>query len=79
MQQFQLGDDENYDQDGLYDYTKTNAADRRDMLRMGKPQEMRVNMMQSYREILPANANAMGGTAQLQSSNNVWVSVLHRT
>jgi hypothetical protein len=42
IQQFQLGNNEVHDPDGFYDYTKTNAVDRKDMLRMGKPQEMRV-------------------------------------
>ena len=43
IQHFQI-EDEGYDNDGLYDYTKTNAADKKDMLRMGKPQEMRVRI-----------------------------------
>lgn len=58
IQHFQIGDDETYDHDGIYDHTKTNAADRKDMYRMGKPQEMRVSIVLS-REVDAMAADAL--------------------
>lgn len=70
---FQLGEEDSYEQHELYNYTKTNEADRRDMFRMGKPQEMRVRQT-NISSLTIMTTNALDRvSAQLQVNHHVWL------